>query len=197
MCQQHVLFLNACVSASVLLISNENTSLAAIIVNGMSLPRDCASAKYGHGSVNAARARGHSSVRTHGESCFTSAWLTSNQHCSTGNLALLMDVAWVVLGVIIISNWVARSDLEIQIVIWWRTWTTISLIIPAALLALICPTMPSEASLAERSVAKPNPRMWEWLPLQQKISIIVIMVYLYSICPYSAYILMNAAIFLK
>jgi hypothetical protein len=36
------------VSASVLLISNENTSLAAIIVKGMSLPRDCASAKYGN-----------------------------------------------------------------------------------------------------------------------------------------------------
>jgi hypothetical protein len=42
------------VSASVLLISNENTSLAAIIVNGMSLPRDCASAKYGNVSQHVA-----------------------------------------------------------------------------------------------------------------------------------------------
>jgi len=35
-------FLKDCVRASVLLISRENISLPAILVNGVSVPRDCA-----------------------------------------------------------------------------------------------------------------------------------------------------------
>ena len=50
-----------------------------------------------------------------------------------------------------------------------RPSCTIFRIMPAALRALACPTMPCEFARGSNRSSKPSPRMWEWAPGVQNL----------------------------
>lgn len=88
-------FLKAWLSASVLLISREKISLPARAVKGVSCPRAWAIPAFtekhmGWGSPSMS-GRWWNVVllnRTHSDSSLSSAWLASNQHCSSSYVAI-------------------------------------------------------------------------------------------------------------